>query len=127
VLVPDSGDAPGVGLQAEGRSGIALGPTILAPGAELSAYYVASRAIGTLLPTLRLTVPIGSVAPFVRAGIGVGALTDPSEAGLAWLAGGGLMIHVSDALSFGAELGYQAIVGTDFEGLSIAPTLSWSG
>ena len=127
VLVPDRGDSLGVGLQIEGRQGIGLGPIVVAPGAELSGYLLASRVVGTLLPTLRLTVPIGPLAPFVRAGVGIGGLTDPSEGGLAWLAGGGLMLHVSDAFSFGAELGYQAIVGTDFKGLSIAPTLSWNG
>ncbi|MEO8180389.1 MAG: hypothetical protein ABI895_16245 [Deltaproteobacteria bacterium] len=127
VLVPDRGDSLGVGLQVEGRYGIGLGPIVVAPGAELSGYLLASRVVGTLLPTVRLTVPIGPLAPFVRAGVGIGGLTDPSEGGLAWLAGAGLMLHVSDAFSFGAELGYQAIEGTDFKGLSIAPTLSWNG
>ena len=66
----------------------------------------------------------GPLAPFVRGGVGVGGLTEPSEGGLAWLAGGGLMIHVSERFSFGAELGYQAIEGTAFKGITISPTLS---
>ncbi len=127
VLLPSGGGSAGVGLQAEGRYGFVLGPTVVAPGGELSLYYLSSRVIGTVMPTLRITVPLGPLAPYVRGGAGAGALTNPGEGGLAWLGGGGLMIHFSERISLGAEVSYQAISGTAFRGLSISPMLSISG
>lgn len=127
VLLPSGGGSAGVGAQVEGRYGFVLGPTVLAPGGELSAYYLSSRVIGTLMPTLRLTLPLGPLAPYARGGVGAGALSNPGEGGLAWLGGGGLMIHFSERISLGVEVSYQAITGTDFRGLSISPMLSIGG
>ena len=127
VLLPSDGGSAGIGAQVEGRYGMALGPTVVAPGGELSLYWLSSRLIATLMPTLRVTVPLGPLAPYVRGGLGAGALSDPGEGGLAYLGGGGLMIHFTERVSLGVEVSYQAITGTDFRGLSISPMLTLGG
>jgi hypothetical protein len=54
-------------------------------------------------------------------------ITNPGEGGLAWLGGGGLMIHFGGFLSLGAEVNYQGITGTDYKVLSIGPSIVIGG
>jgi hypothetical protein len=126
VLIPDEGSAGG-GLEFSARYGIPVGPTVMAPGGRLGGYYLQERFIGVLMPTFRVTLPLGPLAPFVQGGAGPGVLTNPSDGGLAWLAGGGLMIHFGGVLSLGAEVNIERITGTGFEVLSIGPTLVIGG
>jgi hypothetical protein len=126
LLIPDEGSAGG-GLELSGRYGIPAGFAILAPGARAGGYYLQERFIGILMPTFRVTVPLGPLAPFVHAGAGAGGLSNPGDGGLAWLGGGGLMIHFGGLLSIGAELNYEGITGTGFKVLSIGPTLVIGG
>jgi hypothetical protein len=126
VLLPDEGSAGG-GLELSGRYGVPVGPTVMAPGARLGGYYLQERFIGMLMPTFRITLPLGPLAPFVQGGAGAGGLTNPGEGGLAYLAGGGLMIHFGGVLSLGAEVNYEGITGTGFQVLSIGPTLVLGG
>jgi hypothetical protein len=126
VLIPDEGSA-GFGLEPTIRYGIPTGPVIIAPGARLAGYFLSERFIWTLMPTLRVTAPLGPLAPFVHGGVGGGGITNPGEGGLSWLGGGGLMIHFGGVLSLGAELNYQGITGTDYKALSIGPTIVIGG
>lgn len=126
ILVPDEGSAGG-GLELSARYGFPVGPVVLAPGARLGGYYLQERFIGVLMPTGRVTLPLGPLAPFVHAGAGVGGLSNPGDGGLSWLVGGGLMIHFGGAFSLGAEVNYAGITGTGFEVLSIGPALIIGG
>ncbi|HEX7665156.1 MAG TPA: hypothetical protein VF407_11610, partial [Polyangiaceae bacterium] len=87
LLVPSDGGPLGGGLILDGRYGIDLNPVILAPGARLAGYYISERFIGTAMPVLRVTTPLGPLAPFVLGGVGGGWLTNDSEAGVALLVG----------------------------------------
>ncbi len=124
LLVPTDGGPLGGGLILDGRYGIDLGPVIVAPGARAAGYILSERFLGMLTPTARVTVPLGPLAPFVMGGVGPGLITNPSEHGVALLAGGGLMIHVGRFLAFGAEATYQTITDTEFKSLAIGPSLS---
>jgi hypothetical protein len=126
LLLPDEGSAGG-GLELSARYGVPVSVVVLAPGARVGGYYLQERFIGMLMPTFRVTLPLGPFAPFVQGGAGVGGLSNPGDAGLAWLAGGGLMIHFGGVLSLGAEVNYEGITGTGFEVLSIGPTLVIGG
>ena len=126
VLVPEEGNL-GFGAELAARYGMPVGPVILAPGGMLGVYFLQERVIGDLLGTLRLTAPLGPLAPFVQGGAGPGTLTNPGDAGVAWLAGGGLLIHFGGVLTIGAELNYQGITGTGFKSLSIGPTIAIGG
>jgi hypothetical protein len=126
LLVPEEGSLGG-GLELTARYGIAAGPVILAPGGLLGGYYLQERFIGVLMPTGRITIPLGPLAPFGQGGIGTGGITNPGEGGLAWLAGGGLMIHFGGFFALGAEINYQGITGTGYKVLSIGPSIVIGG
>lgn len=124
LLVPRSGGPLGGGLIVDGRYGIEAGPLIVGPGGRAAGYAISGRFIGTLMPTLRITLPVGPLAPFLLGGVGGGMLTNPSDQGVALLGGGGLMIHFGRVLAIGAEVTYQTITGTDFTNLAIGPAIA---
>lgn len=125
LLVADG--SVGAGLEFATRYGFPIGPVVLAPGGRIGGYYVAERFVGMIMGTGRATLPIGPLAPFVQVGVGAGGLSNPGDAGLAWLAGGGLMIHFGYGLAIGAEVNWEGITGTGFEVLSIGPSLVIGG
>lgn len=123
LLFPSDGGPLGGGLDLDARYGIPAGPTILAPGGRLAGYALSGRFIGVAMPTFRVTLPVGPLAPFVVGGVGGGWMSNPSEAGLALLGGGGLMVHFGRVLAVGAEVTYQTITGTEFQNLAIGPSI----
>ncbi len=128
LLLPSRDNGPyGGGLTLDGRYGIKAGPTVLAPGGRLSGYGISGRFIGTAMPTFRVTVPIGPLAPYIVGGLGPGWISNPSEGGLAILGGGGLMIHVGRVLSLGIEATYQTITGTEFNSVALGPSIGIGG
>ena len=127
ILLPTDRGPMGGGVVLDGRYGFRAGPTILAPGGRLGGYIISSRFTGTAMPTFRITLPVGPLAPFAVGGIGVGGLSNPGESGLAWLGGGGLMIHFGRVLAIGAEVTYQRITGTEFETLGVGPSIQFGG
>jgi hypothetical protein len=127
LLLPADGGPMGGGLVVDGRYGIKAGPTVLAPGGRLSGYVISSRFAGTAMPTFRITLPVGPLAPFAVGGLGYGGLSNPGQSGLAVLGGGGLMIHFGRVIAVGAEATYQRITGTEFEVLGIGPSLHIGG
>jgi len=128
LLLPLRGDGPyGGGLTLDGRYGIQAGPTVIAPGGRVAGYVISGRGVGVVMPTARLTLPVGPLAPYLLGGIGVGGLTNDSESGLALLGGGGLMIHIGRVFAFGAEATYQAITGTEMKTVTITPAIAFGG
>jgi len=127
ILLPTDSGPMGGGLVLDGRYGFKAGPTVLAPGGRLGGYLISSRFAGTAMPTFRITLPVGPLAPFAVGGIGVGGMSNPGESGLAWVGGGGLMIHFGRVLAIGAEITYQRITGTEFETLGIGPSIQFGG
>ncbi len=104
--------------------GIDTGPVIVVPGVRLTGYFTDPNVyLG--MPTMRLVVPIDRFAPFVEGGAGIGYVSDPSKAGLALMGGGGFMIHFRH-IALGAEVSYQTITGTEFNGISVGPIIAIS-
>jgi hypothetical protein len=128
LLLPIREGGPyGGGLDLAGRYGIQAGPTVLAPGGLLGGYFISSRFIGLAMPTFRVTLPLGPLAPYVVGGVGGGWISNPTEGGVALLGGGGLMIHFGRVFGIGAEVTYQTITGTEFGGLALGPMISFGG
>jgi hypothetical protein len=128
LLVPTERDRPlGGGLVLDGRYGFRVGPTVMAPGGRLAGYLLSERFIGTAMPTFRITLPVGPLAPYALGGLGGGWISNPADSGLAWIAGGGLMIHFGRVLAIGAEATYETITGTEFKALSIGPAIHIGG
>jgi hypothetical protein len=128
LLLPlHEGSAYGGGLTVDGRYGIQAGRTVIAPGGRLGGYLISRRFVGLAMPTARVTVPVGPLAPYVMGGLGAGGLTNDGESGLAAMVGGGLMIHVGSVFAFGAQATYQVITGTEMHTVAITPAISFGG
>jgi hypothetical protein len=125
LLIPERGDW-GVGADFSVRYGIPVGPFIIAPGGQVGGYYLQSSFIGNVMATGRATLPLGPLAPFVHGGIGPGLVTNPSDGGTAWMAGGGLVLHLV-VLSIGVQVDYEKIEGTPFKAWMIGPTIGLGG
>jgi hypothetical protein len=124
ILIPTTGGGKvGWFIAADGRYGFELGPTVLAPGLRLGAYFPSDNTVLIAMGTTRLTIPVGPVGPYVMGGLGPGYVDTPSTVGLAYQAGGGFMVHVGTRFAIGAEASYQAVTGTDFGALFIGPAL----
>ncbi len=128
LLLPMRRGGPyGGGLSIDGRYGIKTGPLVLAPGAMLAGYAISGRFIGVPMGTFRITAPIGPFAPFVVGGVGYGWISQPSESGVAFLAGGGLVIHLGRVLALGVEATYQTITTTEFQSVALGPIIMFGG
>jgi hypothetical protein len=123
LLVPTDGGPLGGGLDVELRYGIGADPVILAPGGRIAGYYISGRFVAMGMPTFRLTLPLGPLAPFLVGGVGPGILTNPSETGVALMGGGGIMLHLGRVFAIGAEATYQTITSTEFQEFAIGPAI----
>jgi hypothetical protein len=123
VFIPVNGGRVGFSIAGEVRYGFELGPLILAPGVRLAGYFPEDVNIFAGLGTLRLTFPLGAFAPFVVGGGGPGYVSAPSHTGVAYLGGGGFMVHIGMRFGIGAEATYQAITGSRFSALFVGPLL----
>ncbi len=128
LLVPTDRDRPmGGGLDLHARYGIKVGPTVIAPGGMLGGYVQSARFIGVAMPTARVTLPVGPLAPFLMGGVGPGWVSNPSEGGLAAMGGGGLTLHFWRIVALGLEMSYQTVTGTEFRSLAFGPVISFGG
>jgi hypothetical protein len=128
LLLPSRDGGPyGGGLDFHLNYGIKAGPTVIAPGGLLGGYLQSSRFVGIAMPTVRLTLPVGPLAPFVIGGIGGGWIGNPAESGVALLGGGGLMVHFGRILGVGVEASYQTITGTEFSSVVLGPSIRFGG
>ena len=131
LLVPLAGRPVGGGLDLEVRYGIPLDPVVLAPGGRITGYFVSGQIVFMGTPTVRVTFPVGRVAPYLTGGVGLGAITNSTEEGAdtvsAWgvalIGGGGVVVHVGEAVGVGAEVTYQTITNSDFDAVAIGPLL----
>lgn len=123
AIVPTNGGDVGFSLAADVRYGIQIGPTILAPGARLGGYWPSGPNAYMLLGTLRLTIPMGPLGPYVLGGAGPGWVTTPKRTDVAYVVGGGAMVHIGSRLGIGLEITYHAIADTNFSAMFYGPSL----
>lgn len=124
LLVPTDNGPLGGGLDFDLRYGIGAGPFIIAPGGRLAGYYISRRFVGMAMPTARITIPLGPLAPFLVGGVGPGWISNPSEGGVALMGGGGLMVHFGRILAVGAEATYQTITSTELKSWALGPSIA---
>jgi len=123
VFLPTDGGHVGFSIAGDYRYGIDVGPVVVAPGVRLAGYFPSGFVALTALATARITVPLGPVGPYVLGGIGPGYVSEPKQAGAAYLGGGGLMVYIGRSFAIGAEASYLGITGTGFHALFIGPSL----
>jgi hypothetical protein len=123
VIVPTNGANAGFSLSGDVRFGIELGPIIVAPGARLGGYWPSGPNAYVLLGTLRVTVPVGPIGPYVLGGVGPGWVTSPERTDVAYVLGGGAMVHIGSRFGIGLEVTFQAITDTRFKAMFFGPSL----
>jgi len=123
LFIPTDGGRVGFSIAGDVRYGVEVGPAVIAPGLRLAGFFPSGFVSLTALATTRVTLPLGPVGPYVMGGVGPGYLSEPSHVGLAYQAGGGLMVHLGRSFALGAEVSYFGITGTDFQSLAIGPSL----
>lgn len=116
VLIFASGDDRlGGGADPELRYCFDLGGARLSAGGRVGLYYAKNVFGVTAMPTLRLTVPVGRVEPYVAAGLGYGWLTESGHSDLATMARLGTVYRFSRSFALGLEGTYQKLDGSSFE------------
>jgi hypothetical protein len=133
VLMPLHRYQTGAALAGDVYYGVAVGRAIVAPGARVAVYAASRLGVLAALATTRASLPLGPLEPYLLAGFGPGWVSRPSEAGLAWLAGGGLMVRFEPCcahggsgglrIGVGVEASYQAVTGTPFKAAFVGPAL----
>lgn len=118
LLIPVRGGPITFAFGADLRYGFELGPVVLAPGVRFGARLTAKPHVYMSYATLRLTVPLGIVGPYVIAGIGGGWIGEPA---FAYLAGGGFMVHVGTRFGIGAEATLQSLIFTAHKVVAVGP------
>lgn len=122
VFIPARGGRVGFSVAADVRYGFRVAPAlVIAPGLRLGGYFPPRERIAMALGMLRLTVPIGPVGPYVMGGAGVGWVRTEETVGVAYLGGGGFMVHIGTRFGIGAEASYSAITSTRFRVIAVGP------
>jgi hypothetical protein len=114
ILFPGGEYRWGGGADPELKYTFDLGTVKLSTGGRTGAYY-AKNLFGTMaMPTLRVTVPLGPVEPYVSAGAGYGWLPKLEHSDFASMARLGTVVRFSKKFSLGIEGTLQAIHGSGF-------------
>lgn len=119
---PSRGDM-GLSLDANATYGISANPFVIAPGARFAAYFGGNGAV-TGMPVVEVMLPVGSVVPYAKAGVGIGHATGPSETSAALMGGAGVDVHVSRDVLLGVDATWETVSGTGFSTVAIGPRAS---
>lgn len=104
----------GGGVDPELKYTLDRGGVRLSGGLRVGGYYAKNLFGITAMPTLRLTVPVGPVEPYVSFGMGYGWLPKIEYSDIAAMSRIGVVFRVSESLGLGIEGTVQKIDGSDF-------------
>jgi hypothetical protein len=124
VVLPKDDYRVGGGTDPELRYTRDLGGVSWSAGGRVGAYYAKNLFGVTVMPTLRATLPLGPVEPYLAGGVGYGWLPTIERDGLATMVRFGTVFHFSDSLSIGVEGTLQKIHGSNFEFPSFGSMMS---
>lgn len=115
----------GGGADPEVKYTVDLGAARLSAGARIGAYYARNLFGITAMPTLRLTLPVGPVEPYVAFGMGYGWLPRIGQEDVATMSRIGVVFRFSRSLAIGVEGTVQRIEGTEFRFPSLGSMMSF--
>jgi len=95
LLLPGRNYRFGGGADPELKYTLDLGGARLSAGGRVSSYYAKNLFGVTVMPTLRLMVPLGPVEPYVAFGVGYGWLPDVGHADIATMSRLGSMVSLN--------------------------------
>lgn len=126
VLIPPKGDDRlGGGVDPEVQYTLDQGSARLSAGLRIGGYYAKNLFGVTSMPTLRLTVPVGPVEPYVAFGMGYGWIPEADAEGVATMSRLGVVFRFSEDLAIGVEGTLQNIEGTEFRFPSLGSMVSF--
>jgi hypothetical protein len=116
---PARGDTS-LSVDASATYGTPVSPFVIAPGARFAGYFGSDGAV-TGMPVVEAMLPIGAIVPYLKTGVGVGHATRPADTSLAFMAGGGVDVHVTRDVLVGVDATYENVIGTGFSTVAIGP------
>jgi hypothetical protein len=114
LLLPKDDYRVGGGTDPELKYSRDLGGVRWSAGGRVGAYYAKNLFGVTVMPTLRVMLPLGAVDPYLAGGVGYGWLAENEHDGLATMARAGTVFHFSDSFSIGVEATLQQLHGSKF-------------
>lgn len=115
VLIAPHGEYRwGGGADPELKYTLDLGGALLSAGARTSGHYAQNLFGMTVMPTLRLTVPVGPVEPYAAFGMGYGFIPKTSRGDFATMSRLGVVFRFSESFALGVEGTFQKLDGSDF-------------
>jgi hypothetical protein len=124
LLFPKDDYRFGGGADPELRYTLDLGGALLSAGARTSGYYAKNMFGMTVMPTLRLTVPVGPVEPYAAFGMGYGWLPKVGHSDFATMSRLGVVFRFSESFALGVEGTFQELDGSDFRFPSFGSMIS---
>jgi len=125
LILPSAADRLGGGIDPEVKYTYDLGDVRLSVGGRVGTYYAKNLFSVTVMPTLRLTVPIGRFEPYASVGLGYGWLPDAARDGLAPMGRIGFVYHFSERIAAGLEGTIQQLDGSSYRFPSIGSMMSF--
>ncbi|HET9597566.1 MAG TPA: hypothetical protein VFP65_18395 [Anaeromyxobacteraceae bacterium] len=126
LILPSGNYGLGGGVDPELKYTVDLGEARLSAGGRVGTYYAKNLFSVTVMPTLRLTVPIGRVEPYAAIGLGHGWLPDIGHDGLATMGRLGFVYRFSSRLAIGLEGTVQQIDGSRYRFPSFGSMMSFN-
>lgn len=114
LLLPDDDVRLGGGADPELKYTLDLGDARISVGARVGVHYAKNLLGVTVMPTLRLMVPVGRVEPYVAFGMGYGWLPKIGHEDIATMSRVGFVYRFSDRFAVGLEGTFQKLEGSIF-------------
>jgi hypothetical protein len=113
----------GLALGARLEYGFDTGSVVLMPGLSVDGYFAQPNTY-VEMATMKVVLPVGSLALFVEGGAGVGQVINPEQAAPAVMGGGGFAFNTGPSLTLGVEAGYEVLLGTGFSLILLGPIVA---
>jgi len=126
LMMPEGDYRLGGGVDPELKYTLDRGGVRLSAGLRVGGYYAKNLFGITTMPTIRLTVPVGPVEPYVSFGIGYGWLPESEQSGIATMSRIGVVFRFSEKFALGVEGTVQRIERSDFAFPSFGSALSFN-
>lgn len=125
LLFPTDDYRFGGGADPELKYTLDLGGAHLSAGGRVGTYYAKNLLGVTMMPTLRLTVPVGPVEPYVAFGMGYGFLPKIGHDDFATMSRLGVVFRFSKSFALGVEGTLQRIDNSAFRFPSFGSMVSF--
>jgi hypothetical protein len=126
LLLPDDDYHLGGGADPELKYTLDLGGAHLSAGVRVGGYYAKDLFGVTVMPTLRLMVPVGPVEPYVAFGMGYGWVPEIGHEGFATMSRLGLVFRISESFAIGVEGTIQKLEGSAYRFPSFGSMVSFN-